>query len=164
MARHLLPQQASEPMQVDCDDRDADGAFEPLPGMHAHPVQAMAFQRMDPADPKARMPLSPSHERGLTLPGSLRRRNVGTPFSKQDHLKYVLMKYTFYILSCLQTIHPKKCIRIFLRRRLPDVLLTKIRSDPSETLKTTHFNASNGNLHPQHFSSKHPPMPQSSTL
>ena len=66
------------------------------------------------------------------------------------------MKYTFYILSCLQTIHPKKCIRIFLRRRLPDVLLAKIRSDPSETLKTTHFNASNGNLHPQHFSSKHP--------
>ena len=47
MARHPLPQQASDPMQVGCDDRDADGAFEPRPSMRAHPVQAMAFQRMD---------------------------------------------------------------------------------------------------------------------
>ena len=65
--RHPLPQQASELMQVDCDDRDADGAFDPRPVMRAHPVQAMAFQRMNRRF-HARMPLSSRHERGLTLP------------------------------------------------------------------------------------------------
>ena len=31
---------------------------------------------------------------------------------------------------------------------------------PPEIPQKAHFNASNGNLHPQHFSSKHPHMPQ----
>ncbi len=45
-ARPLL-QQPSEPMQVGGEDRDTHGAFEACPAMCAHPVQAMAFQRMD---------------------------------------------------------------------------------------------------------------------
>ena len=50
--------------------------------------------------------------------GSLRRRNVGVLFSRKDHLKYILIKYKISVLNCLQTIHPKKYIGIFLRHRL----------------------------------------------
>ena len=50
---------------------------------------------------------------------SLRRRNVGMLFSRKDNLKCVLIKYKISTPSCLQTIHPKKCAQIFLRRRLP---------------------------------------------
>ena len=57
---------------------------------------------------------------GPRFPGSLRRRNVEPLFSRKDNLKHVLMNYEIFILSCLQTIHPKKCAPIFLRRRLPE--------------------------------------------
>ncbi len=47
-------------------------------------------------------------QRTCPAPGSPHRRNVEMLFSRKDHLKYVLMKYEISMLSCLQTIYPKK--------------------------------------------------------
>ncbi len=41
--RRPLLQQASESVQVGCEDRDTHGAFEAFPAMRAHPVQAMTL-------------------------------------------------------------------------------------------------------------------------
>ncbi len=67
--RRPLLQQASESVQVGCEDRDTHGAFEACPALRAHPVQAMTFQRMDRRF-HARMPAASRHERCFTFPGS----------------------------------------------------------------------------------------------
>ncbi len=67
--RRPLLQQASESVQVGCEDRDTHGAFEAFPALRAHPVQAMTFQRMDRRF-HARMPPASRHERCFTFPGS----------------------------------------------------------------------------------------------
>ena len=66
--RRPLLQQASESVQVGCEDRDTHGAFEAFLAMRAHPVQAMTFQRMDRRF-HARMPAA-RHERCFTFPSS----------------------------------------------------------------------------------------------
>ncbi len=77
--RRPLLQQASKSMQVSCEDRDTHGAFEAFPAMHAHPVQAMTFQRMDRRF-HARIPPASRHERCFTFPGS-RLASVPRPFA-----------------------------------------------------------------------------------